>query len=144
MEENLIMNSNNCQMCWLYRNGCPGFEEQYYQEPDSYWRYDDYFDMRSAPRKNFTTKEAEEIAEQLNVTFEKFEIEDFRIGLNVELEHGSVNLYTNITNDDPILTGKITLAHLNEFPDYYKRLTKMEEEAERYWAREERQRVNKK
>ena len=61
-------------------------------------------------------------------------MEQFRIGLNVELEHGSINPITNVTNDDPILTGKIALAHLNEFPDYYTRLTKMEEEAEKYWG----------
>jgi hypothetical protein len=53
------------------------------------------------------------------------------MGLDVELEHGLVNPHTNVTNDDPIMTGKITLAHLNEFPDYYTRLYKMEEEAEK-------------
>lgn len=49
------------------------------------------------------------------------------------MEHGNIDPFTNVTNDDPILTGKIALAHLNEFPDYYKRLDKMEEEAETYW-----------
>ena len=74
------------------------------------------------------------IAKYLNIKFDKFDVEQFRIGLNVELEHGNINPVTNVTNDDPILTGKIALAHLNEFPDYYKRLTKMEEEAEKYWG----------
>lgn len=93
-----------------------------------------YNNKRSTPKKNFTTEEASLIAKHLNIRFDKFDVEQFRIGLNVELEHGTINPFTNITNDDPILTGKITLAHLNEFPDYYKRLTKMEEEAEEYWG----------
>lgn len=86
-----------------------------------------------APKKGFTTEEAYEIAKVLNVDLNKFGVEQFRVGLDVELEHGRRNLHTNITNDDPILTGRIALAHLNEFPDYYLRLTKMEEEAEEYW-----------
>ncbi|MGV8982064.1 DUF5661 family protein [Clostridium sp.] len=88
---------------------------------------------RISIKKNFTIEEASLIAEHLNVRFDKFDVEQFRIGLNIELEHGSVNSDTNVTNNDPILTGKIALAHLNEFSDYYKRLDKMEEEAEEYW-----------
>lgn len=91
-------------------------------------------DQRIFPKKNFTIEEAIWIAKYLNIKFDKFDVEQFRIGLNVELEHGTINPFTNITNDDPIITGKITLAHLNEYPDYYKRLTKMEEEAEKYWG----------
>jgi hypothetical protein len=49
--------------------------------------------------------------------------------LDVELEHGLVDPSTNVTGDDPILTGKIALAHLNEFADYYTRLEKMERKA---------------
>lgn len=71
--------------------------------------------------------------QELDIRFDKYDVEQFRIGLNVELEHGRMNPYTNVTNDDPILTGKIALAHLNEFPDYYKRLANMEEDAEKYW-----------
>lgn len=89
---------------------------------------------RISPKKNFTTEEAISIGKYLNIKFDKFDVEQYRIGLDVELEHGRINPFTNITNDDPIITGKITLAHLNEFPDYYKRLTKMEEEAEEYWG----------
>lgn len=85
------------------------------------------------PRKSFTIEEALWISKYLNIKFDKFDLNQFRIGLDVELEHGFINPFTNITNDDPILTGKITLAHLNEYPDYYKRLTLMEEEAEEYW-----------
>jgi hypothetical protein len=91
------------------------------------------YDERVSPKKNFTIEEAVWIAEYLSIKFDKFDVEQFRIGLNVELEHGNINPFTNITNDDPILTGKITLAHLNEYPDYYRRLNIMEEEAEKYW-----------
>ncbi|HEY5563540.1 MAG TPA: DUF5661 family protein [Clostridiaceae bacterium] len=70
----------------------------------------------------------------LNIKFDKFDVEQFNYGLNVELEHDNIDPFTNITNDDPILTGKVALAHLNEYPDYYKRLNKMEEEAEKYWG----------
>jgi len=55
------------------------------------------------------------------------------MGLDVELEHGTVDLKTNVTNGDPLTTGKIALAHLSEFPDYYTRLDKMEEEAKAFW-----------
>ena len=55
----------------------------------------------------------------LNIKLDKFSIKDFIIGYQIELEHGSINPNTNVTNDDPILTAKIALAHLNEYPDYY-------------------------
>lgn len=66
-----------------------------------------------------TEEQAKEVANKLNVNFDLFPIEDFITGLNIELEHGKVNSITNVTNDDLILTGKIALAHLNEFPNYY-------------------------
>ena len=84
-------------------------------------------------KKSFTAEEAKEVGDQLGVKWDMFDVEQFRMGLDVELEHGLVDPHTNVTNDDPILTGKITLAHLNEFPDYYTRLYKMEEEAEKFW-----------
>ena len=86
-------------------------------------------------KQTFTSEQAEEVAKQLNINFaeRKFELEQFRHGMDIELEHGTVDTNTNVTNDDPLLTGKIALAHLNEFPDYYMRLDKMEEEAEKYW-----------
>ena len=56
------------------------------------------------------------------------------IGVDWELEHGSHDPQTDVTGDDPILTGKIALAHMKEFPDYYERLERMEAEAEREWA----------
>lgn len=90
-------------------------------------------------KRHFTTNEALDIANKLSVNFskEKFDVEQFRMGLDVELEHGKRDLKTNVTFDDPITTGKIALAHLNEFPDYYTRLEKMEKEADTYWGRED-------
>jgi hypothetical protein len=84
-------------------------------------------------KKHFTAEEAKETGEKLEIDWSKFDVEQFRMGMDVELEHGKVNAETNVTNDDPVLTGKIALAHLNEFPDYYDRLYEMEEEAEEYW-----------
>jgi hypothetical protein len=81
--------------------------------------------------KKFKTEEAKQIGESLGIDWSKFDVEQFRMGLDVELEHGLVDPHTNVTNDDPIMTGKITLAHLNEFSDYYTRLYQMEEEAEK-------------
>jgi len=81
-------------------------------------------------KKRFTTKEARQIGEKLGIDWSKFDVEQYRMGLDVELEHGQIDPHTNVTNDDPIVTGKIALAHLNEFPDYYTRLDKMEKEAE--------------
>ena len=81
-------------------------------------------------KKSFTTEEAKEIGEKLGIDWSRFDVEQYRIGLDVELEHGKVDPHTNVTGDDPILTGKIALAHLNEIADYYTRLTEMEEEAE--------------
>ena len=60
-----------------------------------------------------------------------FDVEQFRVGMDVELEHGLHDRLTDVTQDDPVVTGKIALAHLNEFPDYYTRLQRMEEEAKR-------------
>lgn len=81
-------------------------------------------------RKHFTSEEARQIGETLGIDWSKFDVEQFRMGLDVELEHGLVDPHTNVTKDDPIVTGKIALAHLNEFPDYYTRLEIMEREAE--------------
>ena len=87
-------------------------------------------------KKSFTAKEAKEIGETLGIDWSEFDIEQFRKGMDVELEHGIRNLNTNVTNDDPLTTGKIALAHLNEFPDYYTRLEKMEKEADEFWGKE--------
>jgi hypothetical protein len=86
-----------------------------------------------APRMNFTTAEARRVGEQIGIDWESapFDTEQFRQGMEVELEHGLRDSLTNVTDDDPIVTGKIALAHLNEFPDYYVRLERMEQEAKR-------------
>ena len=81
-------------------------------------------------KKHFTTEEAKSIGEALGIDWSKFDVEQYRMGLDVELEPGLIDPHTNVTNDDPMMTGKIALAHLNEFPDYYTRLEKMEREAE--------------
>ncbi len=84
------------------------------------------------PTKHFTAAQAQEIATQIGIQWDavRFDLEQFRMGMDVELEHGSRDVQTNVTNDDPLTTGKIALAHLREFPDYYTRLAKMESDAE--------------
>jgi hypothetical protein len=86
-----------------------------------------------ASRKSFTADEARAIGEQIGIDWSSapFDVEQFRMGLDVELEHGLHDPSTNVTGDDEVTTGKIALAHLNEFPDYYTRLDRMEEEAKR-------------
>ena len=83
--------------------------------------------------KTFTAEEAREIGEQIGIEWKTapFDVEQFRMGMDVELEHGLHDPATNVTGDDAVVTGKIALAHLNEFPDYYTRLERMEEEAKR-------------
>lgn len=86
----------------------------------------------------FTREDAMMIARALKIDFgkEKFDLDEFTAGINVELEHGSKFLETNVTKNDPILTGKIAFAHLKEFPDYYTRLKKLEDEAVTYWSQQ--------
>lgn len=67
----------------------------------------------------FKIKEILKVAQQLNIDFSKFSLNDFATGINIELEHGLINPKTNVTNNDLITTAKIALAHLNEFPNYY-------------------------
>jgi hypothetical protein len=88
------------------------------------------------PREEFTSEEARRYGAEIEIdwTSAPFDVEQFRVGMNVELEHGLHDLVTNVTDDDPHVTAKIALAHLNEFPDYYTRLERMEEEAKRDWA----------
>ena len=84
----------------------------------------------------FTTDEARRIGEAVGIDWETsaFDVEQYRMGLDVELEHGLRDPDTNVTGDDELMTGKIALAHLKEFPDYYTRLDRMEEEAKAYFA----------
>lgn len=67
----------------------------------------------------FNLKDALYAASVLRVSFDKYTPEEFLIAINIELEHGTVNPKTNVTNDNLITTAKIALAHLNEFPNYY-------------------------
>jgi uncharacterized protein DUF5661 len=81
----------------------------------------------------FSTEDARRIGEQIGIDWANapFDVDQFRRGMDVELEHGAHDPATDVTGDDPVVTAKIALAHLNEFPDYYTRLEKMEEEAMR-------------
>ena len=69
-------------------------------------------------------------ARKSNIDIDGFDMDELIMGMDVELEHGTVDSNTNVSDDDPLITGKIALAHLNELPDYYDRLEKMEEEGE--------------
>jgi hypothetical protein len=86
-------------------------------------------------KKTFTRDEALAVATTLGMDFEalKYDLEQFRMGLDVELEHGLRSPATDVTGDDSIATGKIALAHLNEYPDYYTRLAVLEREAADHW-----------
>ena len=88
-------------------------------------------------KKTFSEEEAKEIGKKLDAKWDKFDVDQFRRGMDVELEHGTVDANTNVTNDNPLLTGKIALAHLNEFADYYTRLDKMENQAKTFWKNKE-------
>ena len=84
----------------------------------------------------FSEDKARAIGETIGIDWatSRFDVAQFQKGLAVELEHGIRDPNTNVSDDDEITTGKIARAHLNEFPDYYTRLAKMEAEAERYWT----------
>ena len=83
--------------------------------------------------REFTEEEARAIGQRIGIDWSAgdVDLEQFRMGLAIELEHGSQDPATNVTNDDETITGKIALAHLREIPDYYTRLAAMESEAER-------------
>ena len=81
-------------------------------------------------KRQLSTEEARSIGTQLNIDWSQIDLEQFRRGLEVELEHGAMDPDTNVTGDDMMLTGKIAWAHLKEIRDYYTRLDHMEAEAE--------------
>ncbi len=91
---------------------------------------------RMSDQAHFTVKEARAAGERIGIDWAAapFDVEQFRMGMDVELEHGTHDPETNVTDDDETVTAKIARAHLNEFPDYYTRLAVMETEAEAYWA----------
>jgi hypothetical protein len=82
--------------------------------------------------QTFSTNDARSVGEQLGIDWASspFDVEQFRAGMDVELEHGTRDPDTDVTGDDPLLTAKIALAHLRELPDYYTRLARMEAEGE--------------
>jgi hypothetical protein len=86
--------------------------------------------------QHFTEEQARTTGELIGIDWASapFDVEQFRMGMDVELEHGAHDPSTDVTGSDPIVTGKIALAHLNEFPDYYTRLAAMEAEAEDFWG----------
>jgi hypothetical protein len=81
-----------------------------------------------------SSDEAKRVGDSIGVDWNRFDLEQFRAGMDVEFEHGLHDPQTDVTGDDPIMTGKIALAHMKEFPDYYERLERMEAAAVRYWA----------
>lgn len=114
----------------MYGHYCPFMRRnndlrEYYENPRTINR-----------QKTFTKEQALEIGKALGIDFNKIKLEEFRVGLSVELEHGTRFPQANVTGDDPLLTGKIAYAHLLEIPDYYTRLAKMEKEAKDYWGLE--------
>jgi len=86
-----------------------------------------------AAGRHFSVDDARRVGAEIGIDWDAvpFDLEQFRGGMDVELEHGRHDPITNVTDDDPVVTGKIALAHLNEFPDYYTRLERMEEQAKR-------------
>jgi hypothetical protein len=87
-----------------------------------------------SPKRKFSTDEARRIGDTIGADWAQIPLEQFRQGLAVELEHGSHDPQTDVTSDDEILTGKIALAHLKEYPDYYDRLEQLEKAAQEFWA----------
>ena len=86
--------------------------------------------------KKFNATDAKKIGNALKIDWKEVSLDQFTKGLNVELEHGSIDKETNVTDNDGKLTGEIAWAHLKEFPDYYTRLAKMEEVAEAHLKKE--------
>lgn len=89
--------------------------------------------MAGKARGKFSAEEAKKIGDELGIKWDKWDVDQFRRGLDVELEHGKVDPRTNVTNDNGLQTGKIALAHLLEIRDYYDRLEKLEKEGEAFW-----------
>jgi len=85
--------------------------------------------IMSTSIRRFTEADARGLGTEIGIDWAtaEFDIEQFRMGLEVELEHGLHDPETNVTGDDPLLTAKIAWAHLKELPDYYTRLAAMEE-----------------
>ena len=85
-------------------------------------------------QRHTAIEEARRVGDLIGVDWQMYDLEQFRRGMDVEFEHGLHDPQTDVTHDDPVLTGKIALAHMKEFPDYYERLKRMETEAENWWG----------
>ena len=85
--------------------------------------------------------DAKTVGDKLGLNWDVVSLETFKYALKVELEHGTLRRVTNVTNNNLLKTGKIALAHLLEFPDYYQRLHRMEEQAKKYWKGRRKPRV---
>ena len=105
---------NRLPLAWV---GATGFQQGY--------------NYNMITKKHITEEDAKLTGERLGIRWDKFNIDQFRIGMEVELEHGTIKKLTNVSNDHLLTTAKIALAHLNEIPDYYTRLLKMEKEAKK-------------
>ena len=86
-----------------------------------------------ARMQRFSVEDARRVGVALGIDWQQVDVEQFRRGMEVELEHGTRDPETNVTNDDLPMTGKIAWAHLKEYPDYYARLDMLEAEADAYW-----------
>jgi hypothetical protein len=84
-------------------------------------------------KKNITLSEAEQLSKKFSINHNVVPFDQWVFGLNIELEHGTVNKLTDVTHDDLIKTAKITMAHLMEFPNYYEELEQMEAKLEKQW-----------
>jgi len=123
-----VLNSEYCKFKLIVLKCIYEIEQKMFCENQIIERVDDM-----SKKIGFTAEEAKTIGEKLGVDWSKFDVEQFRMGLEVELEHGLVDPETNVTDDNKLTTGKIALAHLNEYPDYYTRLKTMEKEAKKNW-----------
>lgn len=87
-------------------------------------------------KREFSEDEARAIGDAIGIDWGHVDVNEFRMGLNVELEHGSHDPQTDVIGEDEQLVGKIAWAHLKEIPDYYTRLKKMEAEGEAHWEKQ--------
>lgn len=82
-------------------------------------------------KRRFSTDDAHAIGLKIGIDWTQIDQEQFRRGLEVELEHGAMDPQTDVTGDNLLLTGKIAWAHLKEIRDYYTRLDKLESDADK-------------
>ena len=86
-------------------------------------------------RKQISSEEAKRIGETIHIDWEQIDLEQFRQGLMGNHEQAAIDPETGLTYDGVLLTGKVILDHMQEFPDYFTRLEKLKAEADEYQAR---------